>query len=312
MKRFAFVMDPLEQLDLAWDTSLCLLRELAWGGHIAVLIDPPSLALEYGQTTGKGFLLHPVGHNRYRKGPKKRFHLDRFNAVFIRKDPPFDSSYLAMTYLLESLASKTVVINHPRGIRNANEKISALLDKQWAPPTLVSSDREEILAFQRKIKSDLVIKPLFDKGGKGVFLLKRTGSLTGRSCKQLQTVTRNGKEIIVAQKFIPVTKGGGDKRILIWNGKILGAFERIPKKGEFRSNLSLGGGFKRCNLTVRDKNLVRALRPYLIKEGLLFTGIDVREGFLLEVNVTSPAGLVELDQLYGGATRKMAEDLVKF
>ncbi len=298
MKRFAFVMDPLEKLDLPWDTSLCLLRELASRGHRTFLFTAASLSLEGDRTRGKGREIIPLSNLRYRQDPEQKFDLADFQAVLIRKDPPFDAGYLALTYLLEPLAKKTRVINHPRGIRNANEKLFGLGFPRWSPPTLVSSNPEEILAFQKRIRTDLVIKPLYEKGGKGVFLLKRSARL------------RLKGEPVVAQKFIPVPTGIGDKRILLWKGKILGAFARIPKAGEFRSNLSLGGRFDRCRITEQEKQLVRSLGPTLLKEGLLFVGIDVRGGKLIEVNVTSPAGLVELDHLYGpGFTARVAADL---
>lgn len=309
MKRFAFVMDPLEKLDLPWDTSLCLLRKLHARGHETYLFLPASLSLEGGKVRGRGRQISPRGEIGDRHGPEKAFDLAGFDAVFIRKDPPFDQSYLALTYLLGPLVKETVVINHPQGIRNANEKLFGLRFGRWTPATLVSSDADEILSFQRKIRSDLVIKPLYEKGGKGVFLLPRNRKGARRFLIQ---ATRGGKDPVVAQKFIPVPKGTGDKRILLWRGNILGAFERIPRAGEFRSNLSLGGRFSACGITKSEKALVRDLKPALLREGLHFVGIDVRGEKLIEVNVTSPAGLVELDRLYGKEpAKKMILDLEK-
>lgn len=308
MKRFAFVMDPLAKLDLPWDTSLSLLRELCRRGHQTVWVDPSSVALEGDCVRASSQRVHPLDKNRYRQDLEKDLSLATFDVVLIRKDPPFDSGYLALTYLLEPLALRTAVINHPRGIRNANEKLFGLVWNQWSPPTLVSADARQILAFQKSLGEDLVIKPLYEKGGKGVFLLNRNApdreALLGRA-------TSRQTQPVVAQQFIPVPKGSGDKRILLWKGEILGAFERIPTKGEFRSNLSLGGRFARTDIAERERKLVRALKPTLLKEGLFFVGIDVRSGFLIEVNVTSPAGLVELDRLYGRATEKLADSIEK-
>lgn len=307
MKRFAFVMDPLEKLDLPWDTSLCLLRELARRGHETFQFIPSSLSLVGDRVTGKGRLIQPLGNHRYRQSPETPWNLARFEAVWIRKDPPFDLGYLALTYLLEPLAEKTQVINHPRGIRNANEKLFGLRFPRWSPPTVVSADPSEILAFQKRIRSPLVIKPLNQKGGQGIFLLTETAQ---NRLFLLEKATRKGQETVAAQKFIPVPRGTGDKRILLWKGKILGAFERIPRPGEFRTNLSLGGRFVSCRMTATEKRMVRELQGPLVKEGLLFVGMDVRQGQLMEVNVTSPAGLVELDQLYGGGfTAKIADEL---
>lgn len=306
MKRFAFVMDPLEKLDLPWDTSLSLLRELVGRGHLCVLFTIPHLSLESGRITGWGQPLQPLGNHHYRQGAMKRYDFARFDVVLVRKDPPFDDQYLAMTYLLEPLAAHTRVINHPRGIRNANEKISGLRFSRWSPPTLVSACRDEILAFQKKIRVPLVVKPLYEKGGKGVILLKGRGPSTHAF---LHKATKEGTVPVVAQEFIPA-KGKEDKRILLWKGRILGAFARIPRPGEFRSNLSLGGRFTSVEISSGEKKLVQALRSYLLKEGLLFVGIDTRRGKLIEVNVTSPAGLVELEALYGPqAIRRMAADL---
>ena len=312
VKRFAFVMDPLKTLSLRWDTSLCLLRALAERGGETFLFLPEDVFNRSNEVKGKGRRIKPLGGNHYKTGPEKEFCLADFDAVFIRKDPPFDAQYLALTYLLEPLAKQTCVINDPRGIRNANEKLFTLAFSRWCPPTLVSANAEEILNFQRKLRSDLVIKPLYEKGGKGVLLLrrKRRGGFKTRPYITLQKATRSGKEFVVAQKFIPLPKEGGDKRILIWRGEILGAFLKIPRPGEFRSNLSLrGSSFLPCTVTAPEKKLVREMRPVLLGEGLFFVGIDVRAGRLIEVNVTSPAGLVELDELYGGASAKIAKSL---
>ena len=297
-------MDPLKDLDLQWDTSLCLLRELNARGHETFLFIPEALGLHKGKVFGRGNHIESAGGNHYRLGPGEKRELAEFHAVLVRKDPPFDSSYLSLTYLLEPLARQTSVINHPQGIRNANEKLFGLVPGRHSPPTLVSAKREEIVAFQKKLGRDLVIKPLYEKGGKGVFKFAR-----GENPKKLDPATGRGKEWVVAQEFIPVPQGGGDKRILLWKGEILGAFERIPPPGDFRSNLSLGGQFVKCGVSEAEGKIVRDLAPFLIKEGLFFTGIDVRGGKLIETNVTSPAGLVELDLLYGGATTKLADEL---
>lgn len=307
MKRFAFILDPLEKLDLPWDTSLCLLRELNRRGHQTYSFMPSGISSRQGEVVGMGFRLQPSGTtHRYSKGGLETLKLRNFDALFIRKDPPFNPSYLTLTYLLEPLAKKLPVINDPKAIRDANEKIFILNFPRWCPPTLVSSRSEEILGFQGDQKSDLVIKPLFEKGGKGVFLLR--GSL--RQKKILIGKALRKTETLIAQTFIPVARGKGDKRILLWKGELLGAFERIPPAGDFRTNLSLGGHFQKCALSLREKKLARDLAPKLERAGLYFTGLDVRGEWLIELNVTSPAGLVELDQLYGQkATRRLADSL---
>ncbi|MBI4115898.1 MAG: glutathione synthase [Candidatus Omnitrophica bacterium] len=302
-------MDPLEKLDLEWDTSLCLLRELARRGHQTFLFPADNVSLVSGRVKARGYLLKPLGGQKYHKRVEKSYDLAGFDAVFIRKDPPFDGGYLALTYLLEGVARKTVVINSPRGIRNANEKLFGLLFSRGSPLTLVSSKVDEIVAFQKKIRSDLVVKPLYEKGGKGVFLFRRNRR---DDYLLLKKATLKETQAIVAQKFIPDPKNQGDKRILLWKGKILGVFARVPQVGEFRSNLSLGGRFEKCSVTPTEIKIVNELRPILVREGLYFVGIDVRQGRLIEVNVTSPAGLVELDLLYKrGATKELVDSIEK-
>ncbi len=307
-RRFAFLLDPLTDLDLPWDTSLCLIRELNRLGHAVYFFTANRLASRGNEILACGGLIQPTGEKRYSISPAKNWNLAEFDAVFIRKDPPFNGSYLALTYLLEPLAKKTRVINHPRGIRDANEKIFGLRFAKWSPPTLVTSSVEKILSFQEELGSDLVIKPLYEKGGKGVFLLKQKIS-AARAL--LQKATLREKKIVIAQKFLPLARTRGDKRILLWKNEVLGVFERIPPPGDFRSNLSLGGKFVRCSLTAREKSLTRDLARELIREGLFWVGLDVRNEHLIEVNVTSPAGLVELDQLYGGATKILAERVLR-
>lgn len=300
-------MDPLEKLDLPWDTSLCLLRELDRRGHSNFLILPASLSLEAGRLRAAGQRLRPAGLHRYDLGPQKKVALRDFDLVLIRKDPPFDKNYLALTYLLEASREKITFVNHPRGIRNANEKVTALRFLRWCPPTLVSASPERLAAFHRRLRSDTVLKPLDEKGGTGVTRLKKNQRGLPTLLKKR---TQGGRETLLLQKFIPVPEGKGDKRILLWKGKILGGFAKIPKPGEFRSNILLGARFEACPITDGEKALVKEMRSLLLKEGLYFVGIDVREEKLMEVNVTSPAGLVELDLLYGGATEALAGQLL--
>ena len=288
--RFLFVMDPLDQLDLRWDTSLCLLRELTRRGHECWAVDAGELWAEKKGDFAWTRRLAPNRKSGYVTSAPAARNLQSFHCILIRKDPPFDTAYLHMTYLLERVADDRVpVVNHPRGIRNTNEKIIGLAFPKWIPETVVTSLPSRILEFQRQIKDDIILKPCDQKGGKGIVLLAR-GQAGAKSL--VFRATNRGKKVVVAQRFLR-TRSRGDKRILILNGKILAAFEKHPRKGEFRSNLSRGGTFHPTKITAKEKQLVKEMKPYLLREGLQFVGIDVMAEKLIEVNVTSPAGLVE-------------------
>lgn len=303
-KRFLFIMDPLDKLWVEWDTSLILAKELAQRGHEIWAADSSDLwterdrvfvctrQLEFTKIAKALPFLKDRSHLRLRVQARRP--LESFDRILIRKDPPFDLTYLALTHLLESAAKKVPVMNHPRGIRNTNEKLSILLFPNWIPETVVSQNPKMILAFQRRLAKDVVIKPLDQKAGEGVFLLKRGGK---KALGLLEKATFRGEKFMMAQRFLE--KERGDKRILILNGKPLAAFRKCPgSRNEFRANLSLGGTFHPAIITRKEKQLISEMRPYLLKEGLYFVGIDVMEEKLLEINVTSPAGLVEAKLLY--------------
>lgn len=287
--RFLFILDPLEKLTLRWDTSLYLLRELARRGHACWTADAGDLWAEKRGVFAWVRRLSPNRESGYQTSSVAVRNLQSFDCILIRKDPPFDAAYLHMTYILERIAARVPVVNHPRGIRNTSEKIICLAFPKWIPETVVTSSPARILEFQKAIRDDMIVKPCDQKGGKGIVLLKHGGSGTKSAVLK---ATHRGRNVVIAQRFMK-TASGGDKRILILDGKILAAFEKHPRKGEFRANLSLGGTFHSTKITLKEKLLVKEMRPYLLREGLRFVGIDVMEEKLIEVNVTSPAGLVE-------------------
>lgn len=303
--RVLFVMDPVERLDKVWDTSLCLLREFAHRGHQNWTCDATDLWAESNRLFARARKVIPVFHSQkvdflkvawtYRLPAPQKCRVENFDLVLIRKDPPFDDTYLYLTYLLELIAETVPVVNHPRGIRNANEKLSTLLFPKWIPESLVSNSPDRILEFQKKLGTDLVVKPLDEKGGKGVFRLRRGSARNG---SHLRRVAGPEKKFLIASRYLAGGKNGSDKRILILEGKFLSAFERRPRPGEFRSNLSLGGTFHPTKLTLKEKRLIADLKPFLLRESLQFAGIDVRDEKLIEINVTSPAGIWEAEVLY--------------
>ena len=299
--RILFVMDPIRKLYKTWDSSLALLQEMAARGHENWTADIPDIWAESRNVFAHATRLevHPSRSKRparlIESGSVAR-PLTQFDLLLIRKNPPFDESYLGLTYLLERVADKVPMVNHPRGIRNTSEKVGTLLFPKWIPETIVTSSPEKILAFQHRINKDLVIKPIGQKGGHGVFLLKRSDrNRKGR----MEKATQQGKKIVLAQRSLLQKSGRRrEKRILILDGKILAAYEKRPREREFRANLGLGGTFHTTQVSPAERKLVKAMAPYLLKEGLRFVGIDTLEDKLIDFNVTSPAGIVESKILY--------------
>ncbi len=294
IKQVLFVMDPLPKLDPVWDNSLALAREMAKHKIATWWADAPELHFESGRIFAKARRFAPANKNLFHSAPPVLRDAARFDLILLRKEPPFDLGYLHLTYLLECAQRFTPVVNDPRGVRNTLEKWAPLLVRAPAPQTLISASAKKILAFRKKLGRKMVLKRLDERGGRGVLLLSRS---TAAARRQIRKLTDNGKIPAAAQAFIQ-SPHGADKRILILNGQILGVFEKRPKRGEFRSNLSLGGTARPAALTLAEKHLVRKLRPWLRQNGLAVAGLDVMGGKLLEVNVTSPAGFTDLRALY--------------
>ena len=290
------MMDPIEKIDLQYDTSLSLIEECQHRGHRVFYVEPKNLVLTNQTVKALAKLVAVDRKKGIRVLLQETIHLNKADYIFIRKDPPVDLEYIYMTHILESLANQVTIINSPQGIRDANEKIFTFQFKKWVPPSIVTSERKAILSFQKEIASDLILKPLNQKGGEGIYFLSKNAA---QKEAIINRATRNGRETLIAQKFLKKGLRDGDKRILIWNGKIIGAFGRVPKRGEFRANLSLGGTSKKVTVTAREKRIVQTLVPTLKRMGLIFVGLDLIDGFITEINVTSPAGIVDIQELYG-------------
>ena len=220
--------------------------------------------------------------------------LSSVDAVLIRTDPPFDLAYLHLTLMLDSLAGTTLVVNSPRGLRDANEKLYALRFAEVTPPTIVTADAERIMAFA-DAHGGAVIKPIEGHGGRGVLALF-PGDQNAPSI--IDTMTRRGRVPVVAQRFLEgIAKG--DKRILLLDGEPLGSVLRLPTDQDFRANICVGGSVEAAELDAADRRIIDAMAPTLRADGLFFVGIDVIDGHLSEVNVTSPTGLRQLGALSG-------------
>lgn len=290
-------MDPLERIFPDRDTTFVFMLEAQARG-----VDVYTCTVEQLFARGKTPYAQARRTLVSREGqPFQRFEervdpLDSYAAVFMRKDPPFDQSYLFATYLL-SLADpeQTFVLNSPRGLREANEKLYALHFPTLIPPTLVTCDIERIKDFIREQGGTAILKPLDCCGGSGVFL----AASTDRNLNALlELTTEEGRRYLMAQRYLPEVRKG-DKRILLLNGNLLGAILRVPRPDDHRGNIHAGGSVIAAEITPRDEEIIATLAPRLQADGLYFVGIDVIGEYLTEVNVTSPTGIQEYNRLHG-------------
>ncbi len=303
-----FVIDPLDRLKPAKDTSVALMEALqraggqAWSCGLADLSAAPHPDGGYGAWVEAVPLTFPepadrdtLGSPWVRQGPPQPLPLDRFSVVWMRKDPPVDEAYLYATHLLELAERRgTRVLNRPASLRAWNEKLSALRFGHLMAPTLVSSRVATLARFARD-QGEVVLKPLAGRAGQGVvFASAATPGLRAL----LELVTQMETLPVMAQAFLPGVSAG-DKRILLVDGVPLGVINRVPSDGEFRSNLAVGGAPEAATLSERDRDICAALAPALRAEGLFFVGIDVIDGRLSEINVTSPTGVREVERIGG-------------
>ncbi len=302
-----FVVDPLDELKAYKDTSVAMMRELVARGHDVWTCTLPDLSWSSNERGGAvhaqarlialkaGELKHD-DHAWYVEREAGSRALASFDAVLMRKDPPFDTEYLYSTYLLETAQRQGArVFNDPRALRDHNEKFAVAEFAEFAPPTLVSRSPDAIRQFQRD-HGDIVVKPLDGMGGRSIFRLRSDDPNTNVI---LETITDNGARTVMAQRFIAEIKHG-DKRVLLIGGKAAPyALARIPKPGESRGNLAAGGIGRAQRLTESDQAIAAALGPVLASRGLLLVGIDVIGDYLTEINVTSPTCFVEIAEQTG-------------
>lgn len=297
--RFVFVMDPLDRVTHDKDTTFAFLQAAQARGHQSYHCLLRDLFISNGETwatvhrveileAAPWIILHKE------QGPE-RIRLAETDAVFMRKDPPFDRAYLYGTLMLERCRGGPLLINDPRGLRDANEKLYALNFPEWTPRTLVTADRSMIHDFCRDVGGTAMIKPLDGAGGSGVIQIK-TGDKTARAIVDM--LTHEGHRLALVQEFLP-SVSEGDKRVLLMDGEILGAILRVPRGDEYRSNIHVGGSVVPTELTAREREMVAAIAPKLREDGLYFVGLDVIGERLTEVNVTSPTGIQELGRFTG-------------
>jgi len=296
--RMVFVMDPVSTVIVDEDTSFALMLEAQARGHHVDHCLPRDVGLR-----GKKVLAR-VRRATMQRDPAEPIQLAEpedidlvdVDAVFIRKDPPFTDEYLWLTLVLDHLDGSTLVVNNPRGLREANEKLYAHHFPEIVPPTIMTSHRDEILRFLSDIGGKAVIKPIDGHGGEGVFLLANGDSnLNGL----IELVTHKGARNAIVQALIPEVYDEGDKRILLVDGDFLGVVARMPSTGDLRSNIHVGGSAVPAQLTNVDKTIVDTMRERLLADRLFFVGLDVIGGKLIEVNVTSPTLIQQMSRLTG-------------
>ena len=306
--KVAFQMDPIERIDIRGDSTFALLLEAQWRGHDVFYYTPNNLSLRDGKLIALGHSLtvedKPGDH--YRLAHQREEDLAKFDVVHLRQDPPFDMAYITTTHLLERIHPKTLVVNNPAAVRNAPEKVFVLDFLDLMPPTLVTRSPDAIRAFRDKHK-DIVVKPLYGNGGAAVFRVP-PGDTNLNSLIELLGMTF--REPIMVQRYVPEVRSG-DKRIILVDGEIAGAINRVPAPDETRSNLHVGGTAEPATLTPRDKEICARLGPELKKRGLIFVGIDVIGDYLTEINVTSPTGIRQVAQFGGPDIAAMIWDVIE-
>ncbi len=302
--KLAFIIDPIEQLDPGHDTSVAFMEAAQASGHEVWITRIECLSVlgskAWAQLTPVS--LKPVqliegrwvaAERWYSLGSPQVVPLESMDVVLMRKDPPVTIAYLYATYILDCVdPAMTQVINTPRGLRDANEKMYALQFTEAIPETIVSQDKATIRKFTEE-KGTAVLKPLNGKAGEGILLLNPSD----RNLNSLIEVsTQRGQVPVMVQVYLPAAKEG-DKRIILLDGEPIGALNRVPTGSEFRGNMATGGSVAQSSLTERERQICMQLAPILRRDGLIFVGIDVIGDYLTEVNVTSPTGVREIDRL---------------
>ena len=292
----AIQMDPMETVNIDGDSTFALALEAKKRGHKLYHYLPKHLSFRDRKVTARVAELdvRRVKGDHFTLGERGVKNLADVDVVLMRQDPPFDMSYITATHVLEHIHPKTLVVNDPAHVRNAPEKLFVTHFEDVMPPTLITHDPEEIKAFRAEHK-DIIVKPLFGNGGAGVFHIKPDDENLN---SLLEIFTQMFREPIIVQTYLPEVRQG-DKRVILVDGKGVGAINRIPADGEARSNMHVGGRAVKCEMTKRDHEICEIIGPELKKRGQIFVGIDVIGRYLTEINVTSPTGIQELSRFDG-------------
>ena len=295
--KVACQMDPVERIDIRGDSTFALLLEAQRRGHELFYYTPNDLALLGNRLVARGssITVKDVSGDHYALSHPRLVDLSTYDAILLRQDPPFDMAYITSTHLLERIHPKTLVVNDPAHVRNAPEKLWVLDFQDLMPPTIVTRQLADVQAFRAE-HEDIIVKPLYGNGGASVFRIKPEDSNLASLVELFQTVFR---EPFMVQQYRSEVRAG-DKRIILVDGEVAGALNRVPAADETRSNLHAGGTAAAVEITARDREICARLGPELQRRGLIFTGIDVIGPYLTEINVTSPTGIRQI-KAFGGA-----------
>jgi glutathione synthase len=293
----AVQMDPIQNIDIAGDSTFALMLECQRRGHQLFYYEPSALALKDGRLTAEGsnVRVRDVPGRHAELGVPRRVDLSTFDVLLMRQDPPFDMNYITATHLLEWIEPGVLVVNNPAEVRNAPEKLFVTRYLDLTPPTLITRSPSQLKEFRAE-HGDIILKPLYGNGGAGVFRLAHADE---NFAALVELFIQTFREPFIAQKYLPEVRNG-DKRIILVEGEPLGAINRIPAVGELRSNIHIGGRPERTELTDREREICRRIGPDLKARGLLFVGIDVIGDWLTQINVTSPTAIREIAR-FGGA-----------
>lgn len=293
--KIAIQMDAVESIKIETDSTLALAIEAQIRGHKIYYYQPKDLSVYNGKVSAsmREITFRKEKGNHFTIGAEIFSSFKEIDVVLMRQDPPYDMNYLTYTYFLERLPKRVLVLNNPTEVRNCPEKLFVLNFSQFMAPTLVTANFADAEEFFHEHK-DIIIKPLYAFGGVDINRVNQLDNLQDTFLALLQQYNAP----LMVQKFLPEVKDG-DKRIMFIDGNFVGAINRIPREGEIRSNMAVGGSAHATELTEREKEICASVGPELKKRGLLLAGIDVIGGYITEINVTSPTGLQVIDRIYG-------------
>jgi len=308
--RILYVMDPLARVLVDKDTTFAFMLEGQGRGHEQHHCGIEDLFVDRSAPHARVRLASVArAEPHYTLGDDRTVPLGSFDVVFMRKDPPFDLAYFFATHVLGLVDPRTtLVVNDPRGLREANEKLYALHFPDVIPESLVSADAARLRAFMEALGGEMIVKPLDGCGGAGVFHVHR-GDRNLHAILELST--QNGTRLVMAQRYLAAVRTSGDKRLIVLAGEPLGAIARVPREDEHRGNIHVGGRVERAPVDARDREICRRMAPRLEADGLYFVGLDVIGGLVTEVNVTSPTGVQEIDRLEGACLEARVLDWVE-
>ncbi len=291
--KIAFQMDPIEHVNINADSTFRIAEEAQARGHKLYYYQPDDLVFDEGEIRAnlRSLEVSRVEGEHAKLGVPMDTDLREMDVIWLRQDPPFDMHYITNTHLLERLKGDVLVVNDPFWVRNFPEKLLVLNFQDLTPPTMISRNLDRIKEFRAR-HGDIIVKPLYGNGGAGVFRIKPDDSNLN---SLFEVFTATSREPLIVQKFLPAVSAG-DKRVILVDGEVVGAINRVPAQGETRSNMHVGGRPEKVELSPRDIEICERIGPFLKEHGQLFVGIDVIGEYLTEINVTSPTGIQEMER----------------